>query len=180
MNAQDIVKMLSLVGDELQEMGLKQCVRILLVGGAYMVTQMYNRSATGDVDIIVQQISQDSEEYRQLKAAATYVAQDLKITPAWLSDHMAQFFQSIGKVPDGRLWFSRGRLEVYVPNPDYILALKLISARDKDLEDIAALLHILGITRREQAEALLAVHLDRATREEYRQEIHISLASFFG
>ena len=179
MDEQNIVAMLSIVGEELQEMGVKRPVRILLVGGAYMVTQIHNRTVTRDVDIIAQKITQDSEEYRRLKDAARFVAQDLKASPAWLSDNMAQFFQSIGKVPTGKLWLSRGKLEVYLPDPGYVLVLKMIAARDKDLEDLAALFLTLSIKKRKQAENLVKKHLNQATQEEYSQEIQIALDSFF-
>jgi len=179
MDEHNIIEMLSQVGEELQEMGLKRSVRILLIGGAYMVTQIHNRSVTRDVDIITQKITQDSEEYRLLKEAAKFIAQDLNASPAWLSDNMAQFFQSIGKVPNGKLWFQHGKLEVYVPDAGYVLALKLLSGRDKDLEDIEALFQRLKINKRKQAETLIKKYIDLATQEEYSQDIQTSLDSFF-
>jgi hypothetical protein len=179
MGEQEIIEMLALVGEELQEMGLKRPIRILLIGGAYMVTQIYNRSTTRDVDIITQKITQDSEEYRLLKEAAKFIAQDLKASPAWLSDNMAQFFQSLGKVPNGRLWFSRGKLEVHLPDPGYVLVLKMISSRDKDIEDMEALFHTLRIKKRKQAEVLIKKYLSQTAQKEYNQEIQISLDSFF-
>lgn len=37
---------------------------------------------------------------------------------------------------------------MYIPDPGYVLVLKMISARDKDLEDMEALFQILGIKQR--------------------------------
>jgi len=179
MDEQNIIDMLTLVGDELQRMGLKRPIRVLLVGGAYMITQIHNRSTTRDVDIIAQKIDRQSEEHRILKQATSTVARILNASPAWFSDNMADFFKSIGKVPNGKLWFSRGKLEVYLPDPGYVLALKMISGRDKDLEDIEALLQTLHLKKRKQVENLIKKYIDQETLEEYNEEIQIALDTFF-
>ena len=93
---------------------------------------------------------------------------------------MAEFLQSIGQVPRGKRWLSQGKLEVYVPDAGYILALKLLSGRDKDLSDIEALLATLGIKNRRQAEALLRRYIEKKTLIDYAQEIQITLNTFFG
>jgi hypothetical protein len=178
MEEHNIIEMLSLVGEELHEMGVKKPIRIILVGGAYMVTQIHNRSMTRDVDIIVQ-LERDTEEYRKLKNAAKFIAQDLNASPAWLSDNMADFFQSLGKAPRSKLWFSNGSLEVYLPEPDYIFVLKVLSGRDKDLEDIEALLQLLNLKNRKQAEKLIQKYTNQATQAEHSHEIQVALDSFF-
>lgn len=39
MQRQDIEHNLTLLGEELQELGLQKPIRLLLIGGAYMITQ---------------------------------------------------------------------------------------------------------------------------------------------
>jgi hypothetical protein len=56
MQEQEIVTLLCLVGDELQALGVKHPIRLLLIGGAYMLTQIHNRPATRDVDVVVQNL----------------------------------------------------------------------------------------------------------------------------
>ncbi len=179
MQEQEIVTFLSLVGDELQALGVKQPIRLLLIGGAYMLTQIRNRPATRDVDVIVQGLHPQSEDYRLFKQAIAFVAHDRGANPAWLSDNMAEFLQSIGKVPRGKRWLSQGKLEVYIPDAGYILALKLLSGRDKDLSDIEALLATLGIKNRKQAEVLLRRYIEKKTLNDNAQEIQITLNTFF-
>jgi len=36
-------------------------------------------------------------------------------------------------VPDGKLWKRFGPLHIYVPTSEYILALKIVAGRQKDL-----------------------------------------------
>ncbi len=52
MDARDIQRYLSLVGRELKDMGIRGPVRLLMIGGGYMLTQIKNRSTTGDVDMV--------------------------------------------------------------------------------------------------------------------------------
>jgi hypothetical protein len=179
MQEQEIVTFLSLVGDELQALGVVQPIRLLLIGGAYMLTQIRNRPATRDVDVVVQGLDPQSEDYRLFKQAIAFVAHDRGASPAWLSDNMAEFLQSIGKIPRGKRWLSQGKLEVYVPDAGYILALKLLSGRDKDLSDIEALLATLGIKNRKQAEALLRGYIEKKTLKVYAQKIQVTLNTFF-
>ncbi len=48
MQAQEIEVHLAELGQELQNLGVQQPVRILLVGGVFMLTQLHNRSTTND------------------------------------------------------------------------------------------------------------------------------------
>src|SRR5207302_9667144 len=104
MQEQDIIRFLSLVGDELQAFGLQRPIRLLLIGGAYMLTHIHNRDATRDVDVIGLGLDPASEEYRLFNQAAACVAHDIGISPARLSDSIAQLFQSSVKVTPSNQW----------------------------------------------------------------------------
>ena len=56
MDANEIERYLAELGDELQQRGLTQPLRILVVGGAFMLTQIHNRSATHDIDVLLEDI----------------------------------------------------------------------------------------------------------------------------
>ena len=58
-------------------------------------------------------------------------------------------------VPDGKLWKRFGPLHVYAPKVEYILALKIIAGRQKDLDDCAILLPKTQIRTHQQAQQLL-------------------------
>jgi hypothetical protein len=115
MQEQEIIHFLSMVGDELQDVGLTQPVHILLIGGAYMLTQIRNRATTQDVDVIILAPATSSHEYTIFKQIVRFVVQDQGINPSWLSDNIAEFLQPTGNIPTGKLWFRRGNLEVYIP-----------------------------------------------------------------
>jgi hypothetical protein len=73
----------------------------------------------------------------------------------WLNDLMADILRDMGTLPDGTLWRSYGKLEVYFPPKEYVLALKLLAGRPKDQRDIEALCQQLQIHTREQAQQLV-------------------------
>ncbi len=178
MQEPDIINLLSLVGEELEALGFQQPASILLIGGAYMITQVHNRLTTRDVDAIIQ-ADPYSEEYRLLKQATEFVAYDTGNDQDWFSDNIADFIISAGKIPPGHLWFSHSMLQVYIPDESYILALKLLSGRDKDQDDIQILLSRLKVKTRKQAEKLLNKYLNKSTRQEFAEDIQSTLDKFF-
>lgn len=178
MQEQDIITRLSLVGEELEAYGLQQPIRVLLIGGAYMITQVHNRLVTRDVDVIIQE-DPESEAYHFLKKAAEFVAHDIKADKDWFSDNIADFIGSTGNIPPGHLWLSHGMLQVFIPNDDYVLALKIISGRDKDINDITVLLQRLKIQTRKRVEKLLRTYLNEDTLQEFAQDIQDTLDKFF-
>ncbi len=63
-------------------------------------------------------------------------------------------------------------LEIYVPEPRYVLALKMLAGgRDKDIPDIQALFQMFGITTRKQVERLLKKYFIKQALEVYAPEI---------
>ena len=53
MHKKDIETYLAELGQELHDLGVQRHVRILLVGGAFMLTQVKNRQTTDDVDVLL-------------------------------------------------------------------------------------------------------------------------------
>lgn len=181
MQEQEIIHYLRLLGEELEALQLKRPVRLLMIGGAYMITQLGSRAFTEDIDVLVH-LDRDSEDYRRFKSAIGFVAHDVRENQKWLSHNIGDFLEEIGKIPRGRLWLKHGMLEVYVPDPHYILVLKVLAARDKDVGDIQALFQHLRIKKQRQVEALLKKYVskDMLEDEEYSGNIQRILAFFFG
>jgi hypothetical protein len=69
MQAHDIETYLADLGQELHQMGLQQPMRLLLIGGAFMLTQLHSRRTTNDVDDPT-----TSPLYQMFKAAVRAVA----------------------------------------------------------------------------------------------------------
>lgn len=171
MQREDIERYLTMLGEVLEEFGARKTIRLLMIGGGYMLTQVRNRELTRDIDVFVKGISdpEHSEEYGILSNAVRVVADDADIDEDWMSDNMGEFLASIVKVPHGKLWCKFGRrLEVYMPPEDFILATKILAGRDKDLDDARALMLGLRITTRKQAQKVL----DKYIKRRDVQEIH--------
>ncbi len=83
MQAQEIEMYLAELGQELQNLGVQRPIRILLVGGAFMLTQVRNRFTTDDVDVLLKDIedSTTSVLYQIFKAAVRAVTSRNKIPP---------------------------------------------------------------------------------------------------
>ena len=157
MQAQEIVTYLAELGQELQHLGVQHPIRILLVGGAYMLTQIHNRPTTNDIDVLLKDVDDTTTSplYRTFKAAVRAVASRNQIPSTWINDVIGDFLRDTGTVPQGVLWRRYAMLEVYVPPGEYILALKLLAGRQKDWDDIYALCQHLKFQTRKQAQQLV-------------------------
>jgi hypothetical protein len=157
MQAQDIVTYFAELGQELQHLGVQHPIRILLIGGAYMLTQVHNRPTTNDVDVLLKDIDDTTTSplYRTFKAAVRAVASRNHLPNTWMNDLVSDFLRNTGTVPQGTLWRRYAMLEVYIPPSEYILALKLLAGRPKDRDDIYTLCQQIKIQAREQAQQLV-------------------------
>lgn len=179
MQEQEIIRYLRLLGEELEVLQVEQPVRLLLVGGAYMVTQIGNRATTMDVDVVAH-VDPESQEYLSFKNAVRFVASDMHISLSWLSDNIGEFIAETQHIPLKQPWLKHGMLEVYLPDPQYILVLKIIAARENDIEDARALLSRLRLKNRKQVERVLRKYGNRNMLADYTEEIEISLSALFG
>src|SRR5436309_5309848 len=106
MQAQEIEMYLAELGQELQRMGVQQPIRVLLVGGAFMLTQVHNRATTNDVDVLLKDVedSTNSPLYRSFKTAVRTVANRNKLPSIWVNDVIGDFLRDTSIVPEGTLW----------------------------------------------------------------------------
>lgn len=148
---------LAQLGKALEDMGVQQPVRLLLIGGAFMLLRVGSRRTTDDIDVVLKDIEDTTRSslYRQFQAAIHAVAASNQLRRNWISDIMHDSLRSHGHLPKGTLWRKFSRLEVYFPPQEYILALKLMAGRPKDREDILALSKRLKIRTRGQAQRLV-------------------------
>src|SRR5215472_3084320 len=157
MQAREIEMYLADLGQQLQQMGVPQPVRLLLIGGAFMLTQLHSRRATNDVDVLLVDIDDpaNSPLYQTFKAAVRAVASRNRLPVNWMNDLLGDFLRDRTRVPQGTLWRTYAVLEVYVPEAEYILALKLLAGRPKDLGDIQLLCRQLQVGTRIQAQQMV-------------------------
>jgi hypothetical protein len=173
MTAQDIEHYLALLGQELEALGIARPVRLLMIGGGFMLTQIGNRKYTKDVDVVLFERDDffDTGDYQVFRSAIHYVAQDVGLDLKWLSDNITDFVIMSGFVPKGKLWRKFGKLlYVYIPSAEFILAHKLGAGRDKDEGDIRALLKKLRVKTRDKAIQIFEKYIPD---EDMRQESNI-------
>jgi hypothetical protein len=182
MNAVDIERTLALLGEQLQELGLTQPIHLLMIGGAFMITQIGNREATRDIDVSMVGREQiyTTDVYRIFRNAVHFVGYDAGVGEGWLSDNIGDLLTNAGPVPKGRRWRSFGPLlHVYVPSKAYILALKIFAGRDRDEEDIHALCALLDIKTRKQAKRLVDRYITNRDLQ-VSEQVEKKLTKFFG
>ena len=178
LNRQDIENLLRELGNELATK-FRTPIKVMLIGGAYMILTLHNRETTQDIDIYPLNIpdSQNADkDTKKFLSVVRAIAKRHSLSKAWLND--VSFNLLGGLSPDTmELWTTYGMLEIYKPPADFILALKLFADRDKDEDDITALLSDLQITTREQAQAILDCYIERKFQKEYR--VHLTLDKWF-
>lgn len=177
MDAGDIERYLTLVGEELKAMNVQEPIQLLLIGGGYMLTQVRNRTVTGDVDAVwmYPEVYADSEIYRLFKGAVQFVAGDEDLEPTWLNIDASDFMRAAGPLPKMRLWKKFELVHVYLPPKDFILAHKLIAAREKDTADIRALCAQLRVDTRKKAQKIVDKYISKEIQENNRLAVKLAI-----
>lgn len=150
MKAEEIKQYLAELSDELRSMDVKG--EICLYGGAVMCLVFDARPATKDVDAILRPT-------KQIRQAAERIAQAHGLREDWLNDAVKGFV-----VPHPqRVLFDFTHLKVYVPEPDYLLAMKTLAARvdATDKGDVELLIKSLGLDSPEEVFAILEKYYPR-------------------
>lgn len=167
MDGNEIEHFLEELGTELkQRKALREPVHVLLIGGAFMVSQLGNRLSTQDIDVILLNLPATTDEppdvrSRAFRAAVWKVAKSHRLPRHSANDDAAFFIRELTPIlPKGVLWRKYDMLEVYIPPREYILVLKLMTFRAKDQEDIMVLLEKEHISTRAEARVLLRKYLD--------------------
>jgi hypothetical protein len=180
MTAQDIESYLAELGQELQAAGVTQPIRILMVGGAYMLTQLGNRATTKDIDVLLEDIPDPSVSslYLPFQQAVRAVAARHGLAANWINDVIGDALRNYGPTPTGTPWRVYGPLEVLVPERAYILALKLLAHRTQDEADIRILCQELGIGKRDEARRILDTYITDDTMKQL-SDVNAALDTLF-
>ena len=147
MNNKQIEQNLGFLGQKLDEMQIK--ATIILLGGALMITQIGNRKSTQDIDVVI--ATNDRQTYQTIQQAIQFVAKERKLASTWMNDDVTIIVDQVGKPKAPKHWKSFANLAVYIPEFEYILALKLFSGRLQDDRDIQALSQRLRVHTKAQA-----------------------------
>jgi hypothetical protein len=122
---------------------------VYLVGGAVMTLAFAARPATNDVDAVFV----PKEVIRRL---ARRVAFKAGVDEAWLNDAVKGFLSDRGEFAP---WLELSHLKIFVPVPEYLLAMKCIAFRlgpeFHDEDDVRYLLRYLNLERADAAVAIV-------------------------
>lgn len=123
-----------------------------LYGGAVMCIVYDARPATKDVDAVF-------KPTHEMRRAIARVAAKHDLRDDWLNDAVKGF---VVRHPQ-RILFEFSHLKVFVPEPDYLLAMKTLAARVEatDREDVRFLITLLGLTHGEEVFAILEKYYPR-------------------
>lgn len=139
---EDILRFLSILNDELQILNIK--AELTLYGGSVMCVAFEARPTTRDVDAVFQPKS------KVYKIANDKIAKTYGLPHNWLNDAVCRYISYSGE-KDAFLKLSN--LSIYIPKPEYFLAMKCLTSRidfSSDIEDIKYLLDFLHINYYEQ------------------------------
>lgn len=155
MNSRQIEQYLGFLGQKLADMHLK--ATLILLGGALMITQIGNRKTTQDIDVVI--ATNNRQIYQAVQQAITLVAQEKNLPASWINDDVTLIVDQVGSPKAPRYWKSFASLDVYIPEFEYIFALKCFSARIQDDRDIMALAQRLHIQTRVQAWSIVNAYI---------------------
>jgi hypothetical protein len=181
MQTQEIEHYLAELGAALASQGISKPVRMLLIGGAYMMLLANAPRTTDDIDICWLEEGEDFHKARlALRDAVQDVAMRYTLPPNWFNYLTQMLIYDKIIMPRGKLWKRFGPLHVYAPPKEYIFALKILAGRDQDLEDCRILLPQIRIRTRQQAQRVLDRYLLPEAQQEEAETIASSLDVLFG
>jgi len=176
----EIDRLLQDLGAELARCGFAS-IRVMIVGGAYMLLTIGNRATTQDIDVFPLNFASSAQPDKDTKSvlqAINAVAKRNNLKRDWFNDAA---FGIIGELqpPEQQLtlWKTYGALEIYMPPVEFILAVKIFGFRDRDYNDVAALMQRLDVQTREQAQKIVDTYIARDAQKEYRT--HVTLDDLF-
>jgi len=134
--AEEIISLLTELGSDLHARGIQ--AELFVVGGAAMALAYNSRRATRDIDAVF-------EPKQAVYEAADRIALRHALPDNWLNDAVKGFLP--GGDPHQRAVFAAPGINVSVPSPKYLLALKVHAARiDRDRDDIVTLARLCGVS----------------------------------
>jgi hypothetical protein len=148
LNKQEIEHYLEMLGQELAIQGRQGS--ILLLGGVVMLICVGNRTSTRDIDASFER------EGTAIRQAAIEIARREKLPSDWINDGAKGFLRS---KPPISLWKRYPGLEVYMPELEYLLAMKVVARRDRDIDDARALIQQLKISDAEEVLNILKQYI---------------------
>ncbi len=146
----EITTYLHELNQELMRLDVKG--EICLYGGAVMCVVYDARPSTKDVDAVFRPV-------KEIREAIKRVASQHGLREDWINDAVKGF---VVEHPQ-RVFLDLSHLKVYVPEPDYLLAMKAFSARvdATDKEDVMYLIGLLNLKSPEDVFSIIEHYYPR-------------------
>ena len=151
LNRADLLEALQELIRELRARNVSGEIRI--VGGAALALSYFERDVTQDIDVI----NVRGGDNEAVAEAALSVASKLDLNDNWLNFEVTQVdaLPTLGKEVEWHTIFSSEKITIQVASAEALLAMKLRANRPgRDVNDIRALLALVGITNVANAETL--------------------------
>jgi hypothetical protein len=147
LSKKDIYNLLNMLNERLKDNNVYG--EIFLYGGAVMCLAFDARDTTKDIDAMF--VPKDI-----IYKHAKNIAEEMELPIDWLNDSVKGF---ISEHNDMDLHIDKSNLKIYIPNPEYLFAMKCVAARigaeSKDVDDIVFLGEKLDIKKVKQAEKII-------------------------
>ena len=180
MERHDIELYLTELGTELNSRGVHKPIRVMLIGGAYMLLQANASRTTDDIDFFWLEKDALQRTHNPLRECVQAITLKYGLDSDWFNYLSQLLLYDEIVIPNGKLWRRFGPLYIYIPPKKYILALKILAGRTKDIHDCAILLSQTKIKTRQQAQQLLDQYVLPGAQENHAAEIADALDELFG
>lgn len=181
MKSQEIERYLADLGAVLKGQGITKPIRMLVIGGAYMMLLARAPRTTDDIDIFWIEEGEEFQKSRlALRDGVQIVANKYALPTNWFNYLTQMLIYDKIIMPRGELWKRYGPLHVYAPPKEFILALKIMAGRDKDIADCRILLSQTKIRTRQQAQKVLNRYILPDGQKDEAENIEYSLSVLFG
>jgi hypothetical protein len=181
MQSQEIEHYLAELGVALQSQGINKPLRVLLIGGAYMMLLANAPRTTDDIDVFWVEEGEDFQKARlALRDGVQAIGSKYTLPPNWFNNLTQMLIYDKLSLPRGALWKQYGPLHVYVPPAEFMFALKILAGREKDLADCRLLLPQTRTRTRRQAQRVLNRYVLPEAQQDEAETIEYSLDVLFG
>jgi hypothetical protein len=159
MDKNQIRACLEKLNEELRLMDVKG--EVCLYGGAVMCLVYDARPNTKDIDAVF-------KPTQQIREAIKRIAEAYNLKEDWLNDAVKGYVV----VHPQKALLNLSNLKIFVPEPDYLLAMKTLAARVEgtDKQDVQFLINLLGLKSAQEVFSIL---------EKYYPRQHIKPATQF-
>jgi hypothetical protein len=150
MTADEIRRYLSELDEELRRSNIKG--EISIYGGAVMCLVYDARPATKDVDAVFRPTS-------EIRQAVQVIAERHGLPDDWLNDGVKGYPVE----HEQRVFLDLPNLKIFVPDADYLLAMKTLSARADtfDQADVRLLIKLLGLSSPDEVFSIVEKYYPR-------------------